>query len=108
MRASATVLELPKSFELAQNYPNPFNPTTNFSFTLAQAGTVSLEVYNILGQKIRTIVENELLEPGVYDGSYQWDATDDAGNVVSGGIYYYVFTVKENNFRKVRKMVFLK
>jgi hypothetical protein len=108
MRASATVLELPKSFELAQNYPNPFNPTTHFSFTLAQAGTVSLEVYNILGQKIRTIVENEFLEPGVYDGSYQWDATDDAGNVVSGGIYYYVFTVKENNFRKVRKMVFLK
>ncbi len=108
MRASATVLELPKSFELAQNYPNPFNPTTNFSFTLAQAGTVSLEVYNILGQKIRTIVENEFLEPGVYDGSFQWDAKDDAGNVVSGGIYYYVFTVKENNFRKVRKMVFLK
>ncbi len=108
IRVSATVLELPKTFELAQNYPNPFNPSTQFSFTLAQAGTVNLEIYNILGQKIRTIVENEFLEPGVYDGAYQWDAKDDAGNVVSGGIYYYVFTVKENNFRKVRKMVFLK
>ncbi|MEZ4765836.1 MAG: hypothetical protein R3C26_22435 [Calditrichia bacterium] len=65
-------------------------------------------MFNILGQKVRTLIAGEVLEPGVYDGNYRWDATDDNGNTVSGGIYYYVFSVRENGFRQVRKMVFLK
>lgn len=108
LKASALVLTLPTAFALEQNYPNPFNPSTSFNFTIAQSSTVNLEVYNILGQKVRTLIAGEVLEPGVYDGNYRWDATDDNGNTVSGGIYYYVFSVRENGFRQVRKMVFLK
>lgn len=105
--STATVLALPKEFRMAQNYPNPFNPTTRLSFDVAKESRVSIEVYNMLGQKIRTLLDNERLEPGVYDHII-WDAKDDAGNSIANGIYYLVFTAKDHNFRQVRKMVFMK
>ncbi len=61
----------------------------------------------MLGQKIRTLLDNERLEPGIYDHLI-WDAKDDAGNAIANGIYYLVFTAKDHNFRQVRKMVFMK
>ena len=105
--STATVLALPREFRMAQNYPNPFNPTTRLSFDVAKESQVSIEVYNMLGQKIHTLLDNERLEPGVYDHII-WDAKDDAGNTIANGIYYLVFTAKDHHFRQVRKMVFMK
>lgn len=104
---SATVLEIPENFTLEQNFPNPFNPSTRFRFSMAEAGHVSLTIYNILGQKIRTVLNNELLDVGVYD-EFSWDGTDDSGRSVANGIYYYEFQVPDQNIRQVRKMVLLK
>ncbi len=104
---SATVKEVPKTFEISQNYPNPFNPSTQFRISIAKQGHATLEIYNVVGQRIRTLFSSKLMEPGVYD-NIRWDARDDNGNLVSNGIYYYVFTVKEYNFRQVRKMIFMK
>ncbi len=105
--ASARVLPMPKQFTLHQNYPNPFNPTTHIKFEVARAGVVSLEIYNMLGQKIRTLISGEYLEPGVYD-DLVWDATDDMGNHVANGIYYLVFKARDYNFRQIRKVVYMK
>jgi flagellar hook assembly protein FlgD len=78
--------ETPKSFTLFQNYPNPFNPSTVIRFVLPQAGQTRLTVYNILGHRIRTLVD------GVRSaGEHQvtWDARSDAGTKVASGIYFY-------------------
>ncbi len=104
---SATPLSLPKAFRIDQNYPNPFNPTTRFRFTIPRAARASLIIYNILGQKVRTIFNNRQFEPGEYT-QFSWDARDDFGNLVANGIYYYVFQIPDSNFKQVRKMVFLK
>jgi hypothetical protein len=104
---SATVLEIPETFNIDQNYPNPFNPRTTFRFSIPEPSWVGLTIYNILGQKVRTIFDNRLFDVGVYD-QFSWDATDDAGNVVANGIYYYVFQIPDQNFRQVKKMVLTK
>ncbi len=94
---------LPQSFVLYQNYPNPFNPTTTISFSLAEAGEVSLEVFNMLGQKVKT-----LLAGCVTAGSHtvEWDATDNRGDKVASGVYFYRLTSTEGS--QTRKMALLK
>ncbi len=54
--------KIPSEYSLSQNYPNPFNPSTKINFTLAEAGKVSLEVYNILGEKVSTLVNEDILQ----------------------------------------------
>jgi hypothetical protein len=87
-----------KMFSVSQNSPNPFNPTTNISFTLPDAGMVSVEVYNITGQKVNTLV-NEHMNAGNH--SVIWDASG-----FSAGVYFY--TVTFNNFTKTMKMAVVK
>ncbi|MEJ2637802.1 MAG: FlgD immunoglobulin-like domain containing protein [Calditrichia bacterium] len=105
--ASGKVLPLPKVFSLNQNYPNPFNPSTQISFAVANESTVNLDIYNMLGQKVRTLINNQRLEPGVYN-NYSWNARDDNGNSVANGIYYMVLTAKEFQFRSVKKIIYMK
>ena len=88
----------PAAFVVVQNSPNPFNPTTTISFSLADAGNVSIDVYNIAGQKIDTLVDS-FMESGSH--SVVWDA---AG--FSAGVYFY--TVKAGDFSKTMKMTLLK
>ena len=88
----------PAAFAVAQNSPNPFNPTTTISFSLADAGNVSIDVYNVAGQKIDTLVDS-FMESGSH--SVVWDA---AG--FSAGVYFY--TVKAGDFSKTMKMTLLK
>ncbi|MBD3401732.1 T9SS type A sorting domain-containing protein [candidate division GN15 bacterium] len=102
--------ELPFDFSLAQNYPNPFNPTTTISFTIGSGAsggvgprTVNLEIFNVLGQKVSTLV-NDKLTPGSYD--VVWDATTDNGRRVATGIYLYRLQVDDESTAK--KMLFLK
>ena len=77
---------LPPSFLLQQNYPNPFNPSTVISYQLARPAHVRLEVYNLLGQPIRTLVD-EVREAG--DHQTLWHARDDRGRGVAAGVYIY-------------------
>ncbi|MGH1364097.1 MAG: T9SS type A sorting domain-containing protein [Calditrichia bacterium] len=103
--ASVKVVPPPKEFEIAQNYPNPFNPSTQFKFSIAKATTASLEIYNLLGQKVNTIFENRYFEPGVYS-EFNWDAKNQNGRTVAAGIYLMVFTTEQDQFRRVQKMVY--
>jgi len=94
---------LPTDFALKQNFPNPFNPTTTIRYELPQSENVRLIIYNMLGQKVRTLV-NEQHTAGRY--SVTWDGKDDAGRMVGSGLYFY--QVQAGNFVKTAKMVFLK
>lgn len=93
----------PNEFSLGQNYPNPFNPTTIIEYTLQKKALVKLEIYNLLGQKVKTLV-------GDYQsvGAHQilWDGKNEAGKVVSSGIYFYRLEV--NGVTQNKKMVLLK
>ncbi len=89
---------IPSEYQLSQNYPNPFNPTTKISFSIPKATNVELSVFNILGQKVATLVNKELAA-----GSYKYDF--DASNLTSG-IYFYKLQAKD--YSQVRKMMLLK
>ena len=94
---------IPQVFDLAQNYPNPFNPETTISYRLAQQGKITIHIYNILGQRVKTLVD--AIQPaGVY--SVQWTGANDRGLPVSSGVYIYQMNAAE--FVKVKKMLFLK
>ena len=84
--ALASGQALPEGFELGQNYPNPFNPTTMIPYELAAAGYVRLEVFNLLGQRVVTLVDGEQAA-GRYTA--QWDARNAAGQGVAAGVYIY-------------------
>ncbi len=89
---------LPEQFTLSQNHPNPFNPVTNINFSLSDACNVSLEIYNIMGQKVETLI-NDLREAGEY--SIEWD-----GSSYASGVYFY--RLRAGEFTETRKMTLLK
>ena len=94
---------IPKTYQLSQNYPNPFNPETMIRYDLPDPGYVNITVYNILGQKVKTLVE-EYQEAG--HKSVNWDGKDGEGREVASGIYFY--KIKATGFEKTKKMVLLK
>jgi hypothetical protein len=94
----------PSEFSLSQNYPNPFNPVTNIRFTVLRTANVKLDVYNIVGQKVRTLVDEEMT-PGAY--AVDWDGTDESGNAVSSGIYFYRMQAADE-FTDMKKMLLVK
>ncbi len=96
-------LGLPLEYALHQNYPNPFNPITSVRYDLPEATHVKLVVYNILGQKITTLVDQQL-SAGYH--SITWSGLSDAGQPVSSGIYMY--RMESDGFTEVKKMMFLK
>ena len=89
--------------ELKGNYPNPFNPTTNIEFSLKKSDRVELVIYNIAGQKVKTLVSGEMKAD---THRITWNGTDDRGNTVSSGIYFYKLQTTE--YTKTRKMLMLK
>jgi len=95
--------QLPKATSLAQNYPNPFNARTVISFNLAQTGNVELSVYNVVGQKVTTLISGNY---GAGDYSVTWDGKDSSGKIVSSGIYYY--RLSANGLTATMKMTMLK
>ena len=96
--------DVPTNFGLDQNYPNPFNPTTIIQYRIKEPTDVKLIIYNILGQKVTTLVNQEQLA-GNY--SIQWNATNEFGSRVSTGIYFYRL-IAGNKFTEVKKMILLK
>lgn len=95
---------IPVKFALKQNFPNPFNPATNLVFTLPEAAKVKLEVYNLLGQKIRTLINGKYLNPGYY--VEEWDGRSDNGQFVGSGIYLIRFSA--GSYSKIRKGILVK
>jgi len=97
---------LPKAFSLSQNSPNPFNPSTTISYTIPEGFAklpVKLNVYNIRGQLVRTLVD-QTQGAGAY--SVNWDGSDSHGRRVSSGVYFYRLVA--GDFVSTRKMVVLK
>jgi hypothetical protein len=81
-----TVEELPCDYSLSQNYPNPFNPSTTIEYALPNSENVKIEIYDLLGRLVKTLV-NETKLSGKY--SVIWNGEDDRGKAVSSGIYLY-------------------
>ena len=95
---------IPDEFALNQNYPNPFNPSTQISFDVPQGGEhIMLNIYNILGQNVSTLV-NGVMNPGTY--TMEWNATDEAGNPVASGIYFY--ELRSSSFIARKKMLLIR
>jgi FlgD Ig-like domain len=94
---------LPEGFALSQNYPNPFNPTTKIDYTLASPERVRIDIINVMGQVVRTLVDEQV---GAGTNTVEWDATDDNGRQVASGMYFYRF--KAGNLSQTKKMTLLK
>lgn len=94
---------LPTEFALQQNYPNPFNPNTRIRCEIPRSSHVSLVVYNALGQKIRTLV-NETRGPGRF--VVEWDGRNDQGEAVSSGVYLY--RLQAGDYSQTRKAILMK
>jgi len=94
---------LPFNFELKNNYPNPFNPTTTIEYTIPIKSDVDISIFNLLGQKVNTIVEGE---ESAGEHRVSWDGTDFTGNRVASGIYLYRINAGDNS--QTKKMMFIK
>jgi hypothetical protein len=97
------VEQLPTEFALHQNYPNPFNPFTGIKFDLPKDSHVKLEIFNVLGQKVTTVLDEDM-RAGYR--SVIWDGTDNNGHQVSTGVYFYKLIAGDHVFTK--KMMMLK
>ena len=91
-------LQFPSDYLLNQNYPNPFNPTTIIRYQLPKSGHVRLEVFDVLGRHVATLIDNTQ-SPGEY--SVMWNASDCTNGV-------YVYRLKADNFYQSRKMILMK
>ena len=94
---------MPYSFSLSQNYPNPFNPTTQIQYDLPESEFVSINIFDIMGREVKTLVNKEQIAGF---RSVQWNATNNLGQPVPAGMYIY--TIQAGEFRQTRKMVLLK
>jgi len=88
---------------LKGNYPNPFNPTTTISYSVRENTPVSIEIYNVKGQKVRNLVKS-VKEAGEH--TVVWNGTDDNGRAVSSGVYY--FKMNAGKYSSTKKMIMMK
>ncbi len=94
---------LPTAFHLHQNYPNPFNPSTVIKYELPEKSKVQIVIYNAVGESVKTMIARQQ-EAGYYEVT--WDATNDAGQRVTSGVYFY--RLKAGDYQAVKKMVLLR
>jgi hypothetical protein len=95
--------EHPNAFRLTQNYPNPFNPVTTIQYSLPSRSHVAIEVFNLLGQRVRRLID-ETKPAGTY--RIEWNGNDDSGNPVSTGVYLYHF--RAGDVVQTKKMLLIK
>ena len=103
LRALEKNLSIPNKISISQNYPNPFNPETGFQYSIPADGLVSIKVYDILGKKIKTLV-NQWKSAGVHNEI--WSGQNDKNQVVSSGVYFYQVKVGDEQITK--KMILSK
>ncbi len=96
--------DIPTDFSLGQNYPNPFNPSTTIRFDLPKESPVTLEIYNILGVKVRTLMKGHAANAGRY--TILWDGKDEGGMIAPSGIYLY--RISAADFHSSKKMTLMK
>ncbi|MFO7895715.1 MAG: C10 family peptidase [Candidatus Cloacimonadales bacterium] len=101
LEGEENVIQLQTSLE--SNYPNPFNPTTTISYNLAEEGEVELEIFNVKGQKVKTLV-SEKQAAGTH--SVVWNGKDNSGSNLSSGVYFY--KLRSGSYTSTRKMILLK
>ncbi len=97
---------LPEQFTLAQNFPNPFNPSTVINYTIPRSlnsAQVTIEIFNLLGQRVKMLLDTK---QAAGEHNIQWNGENDAGNLVTSGIYFY--RLKAESFVEMRKMTFLR
>jgi len=95
--------QIPSTLELSQNYPNPFNPTTQIRFSLPEQANVRLEIFDVTGRRVTTLI-NEHMQSGNY--TVNWDATDRSGRSVTSGVYIY--RLQAGDMVESKRMMFLK
>jgi hypothetical protein len=94
---------LPNEFMFVQNYPNPFNPSTTIEYSVPSRSEVTIEIFNTVGQKVRTLLR-ETKSAGKY--SAVWDGRDNNGNSLSTGVYFY--RIQAGDYEKTKKMILVK
>jgi len=100
--------QLPTEFALSQNYPNPFNPTTNIKYALPMGSKVTMGIYNVLGQKVRTLLSGD--KPAGHHIA-EWNGTGNQGEPVGSGVYFlHLFAQGTDgaSFNQIRKLMMLK
>lgn len=95
---------LPKDFTLLGNFPNPFNPETTIEFSVPEQAKFSIEIFNVLGQSVKVLAENEIAKEG--SNQISWNGTDENNSLVPSGVYFYKITT--GNETQVSKMLLLK
>ena len=100
---SGIIEELPESYKLYQNFPNPFNPATTISFDLPNDNLVKINIYNLLGQKVKSLL-NLKLTAGTHE--IIWDGKNEVGQSVSSGLY--LLTIKTGEYSALKKMILLR
>jgi len=103
LTSAAGANPIPETYALDQNYPNPFNAGTVISFALPQAGRVKVTVFNVLGQTVRVLAD-EQMDPGIQ--RVTWDGRDENYNTASSGVYFY--RIVANDFIDTKKMTLIK
>jgi len=94
---------IPSDYSLSQNYPNPFNPLTRIAYYLPKESIVSINIYDVKGFKVKSLVN---IDMNTGNHSFVWDSTNDRGDIVSTGIYF--FTLQTDEFSETKKMLYLK
>jgi len=100
-------LNIIENFALLPNYPNPFNGETIISYQIPSdvSGTaVTLKIFNLLGQEVHTLVDEQSLKPGEY--TVRWDGRNASGLLLSSGVYLY--RLEADNFHDAKKLVYIK
>jgi len=101
---------IPTQFTLEQNYPNPFNPSSVIRYALPDEATISMQVFNVLGQEVATLLNNITQPAGFYE--IVWNGTNNAGTTLSSGVYFYRMSAVSLNsaqsFTQMRKMLLMK
>ena len=100
-----TILErlLPVEYQLSQNYPNPFNPETTIQYALPEASHVKIQIYNVMGERIVTLVDSYM---DVGYQSMRWDGRDELGRLVGGGLY--LCRIQAGSYQDVIRMLLMK
>jgi len=104
LNAADAAGEIPTDFSLGQNYPNPFNLSTQIKYEVPTKAKVKLEIYNVKGELVRTLIDGKEIEPGQY--RIEWDGKNERGVVVASGIYIY--RMKAGKFEHAKRMALIK
>jgi hypothetical protein len=101
-QGNSPITDVPTATFAARNYPNPFNPSTKIEYSLPRAGELSIRIYNVRGELVRTLFDGRVEQP---TGSVEWDGTDGSGKSVASGVYFYQLQSSDKSIFQKMTMV---